>query len=119
MYEDPHNPNSKLFLHFGDLTDSTNLIRLIKDIQPDEIYNLAAMSHVRVSFDIPEYVADTDGIGTLRILEAIRILGLEKTRSIKLQLLSFMVKSKKFLKQKKPLFIQEVLMQLLKCMHIG
>tara|TARA_B100000579_G_C22810422_1_gene844925 strand:- start:618 stop:1754 length:1137 start_codon:yes stop_codon:yes gene_type:complete len=78
LYEDPHNPNPKFFLHFGDLTDSTNLIRLIKDIQPDEIYNLAAMSHVRVSFDIPEYVADTDGIGTLRILEAIRILGLEK-----------------------------------------
>ena len=81
IYEDPHNPNPKFFLHFGDMTDSTNLIRLVKEIQPDEIYNLAAMSHVRVSFDIPEYVADTDGLGTLRLLEAIRIAGLEnKTR---------------------------------------
>ena len=81
IYEDPHNPNPKFFLHFGDMTDSTNLIRLVKEIQPDEIYNLAAMSHVRVSFEIPEYVADTDGLGTLRLLEAIRIAGLEnKTR---------------------------------------
>ena len=81
IYEDPHNPNPQFFLHFGDMTDSTNLIRLVKEIQPDEIYNLAAMSHVRVSFEIPEYVADTDGVGTLRLLEAIRIAGLEnKTR---------------------------------------
>ena len=81
IYEDPHNPNPKFFLHFGDMTDSTNLIRLVQEIQPDEIYNLAAMSHVRVSFDVPEYVADTDGVGTLRLLEAIRITGLEnKTR---------------------------------------
>ena len=81
LYKDPHNKDCKLFLHFGDMTDSTNLVKLIKDIQPDEIYNLAAMSHVRVSFDIPEYVADTDGIGTLRLLEAIRLLKLEnKTR---------------------------------------
>ena len=81
IYEDPHNPNPKLFLHFGDMTDSTNLVRLIREIRPEEIYNLAAMSHVRVSFDIPEYVADTDGVGTLRILEAVRIAGLEnKTR---------------------------------------
>jgi GDPmannose 4,6-dehydratase len=82
LYQDPHFPNSKFFLHFGDMTDSTNLIRIIQEIQPDEIYNLAAMSHVRVSFDIPEYVADTDGIGTLRLLEAIRILGLEKKTKI-------------------------------------
>ncbi len=81
IYEDPHNPNPKFFLHFGDMTDSTNLIRLVQEIKPDEIYNLAAMSHVRVSFDVPEYVADTDGVGTLRLLEAIRIAGLEnKTR---------------------------------------
>ena len=81
IYEDPHNPNPKFYLHFGDMTDSTNLIRLVQEIKPDEIYNLAAMSHVRVSFDIPEYVADTDGMGTLRLLEAIRIAGLEgKTR---------------------------------------
>ena len=81
IYEDPHNPNPKFYLHFGDMTDSTNLIRLVQEIKPDEIYNLAAMSHVRVSFDVPEYVADTDGVGTLRLLEAIRIAGLEnKTR---------------------------------------
>ena len=82
IYEDPHNPNPKFFLHFGDMTDSTNLVRLIQETQPDEIYNLAAMSHVRVSFDVPEYVADADGIGTLRLLEAIRILGLEKKTKI-------------------------------------
>ena len=82
IYEDPHSANPKFFLHFGDMTDSANLIRLVKEIQPDEIYNLAAMSHVRVSFDIPEYVADTDGIGTLRLLEAIRISGLEKKTRI-------------------------------------
>ena len=81
LYEDSHISDSNLILHFGDMTDSTNLVRLIQEIQPDEIYNLAAMSHVRVSFEIPEYVADTDGIGTLRLLEAIRILKLEnKTR---------------------------------------
>lgn len=82
LYEDPHIENKKFILHYGDMTDSTNLIRLIKEIQPDEIYNLAAMSHVRVSFDMPEYVADTDGIGTLRILEAVRLLGLEKKTKI-------------------------------------
>ena len=81
LYEDSHISDSNLILHFGDMTDSTNLVRLIQEIKPDEIYNLAAMSHVRVSFEIPEYVADTDGIGTLRLLEAIRILKLEnKTR---------------------------------------
>ena len=82
IYEDPHIENQKFILHYGDMTDSTNLIRLIKEIQPDEIYNLAAMSHVRVSFDMPEYVADADGIGTLRLLEAIRLLGLEKKTKI-------------------------------------
>lgn len=82
LYEDPHVENQKLILHYGDMTDSTNLIRLIKEIQPDEIYNLAAMSHVRVSFDMPEYVADADGIGTLRLLEAIRLLGLENHTKI-------------------------------------
>lgn len=81
IYQDPHDKGARLKLHFGDLTDSTNLIRLIQEIQPDEIYNLGAMSHVRVSFDMPEYVANTDGIGTLRILEAVRLLGLKgKTR---------------------------------------
>lgn len=82
LYEDPHIENQKFILHYGDMTDSTNLTRLIKEIQPDEIYNLAAMSHVRVSFEMPEYVADADGIGTLRLLEAIRLLGLEKKTKI-------------------------------------
>ena len=81
LYQDPHSDGARFYMHYGDMTDSTNLVRLIQEIQPDEIYNLAAMSHVRVSFDVPEYVADADGIGTLRLLEAIRILGLEdKTR---------------------------------------
>lgn len=78
LYEDPHVDNRKFVLHYGDLTDSTNLIRIIQEVQPDEIYNLGAMSHVKVSFDAPEYAADADGVGTLRILEAIRILGLTK-----------------------------------------
>ena len=79
LYQDPHDKDVRLKLHYGDLTDSTNLIRIIQEVQPDEIYNLAAMSHVKVSFDTPEYTANADGIGTLRILEAIRILGIEKT----------------------------------------
>lgn len=78
LYQDPHVENRNFVLHHGDLTDSTNLIRIIQEVQPDEIYNLAAMSHVAVSFDTPEYTANADGIGTLRILEAIRLLGLEK-----------------------------------------
>ncbi|GAF03373.1 GDP-mannose 4,6-dehydratase [Saccharicrinis fermentans] len=78
LYQDPHVDNKNFFLHYGDLTDSTNLIRIIQETQPDEIYNLAAMSHVAVSFDTPEYTANADGIGTLRILEAIRLLGLTK-----------------------------------------
>jgi GDPmannose 4,6-dehydratase len=82
LYQDPHVPNANLKLHFGDLTDSTNLIRLIQEIQPDEIYNLAAMSHVHVSFETPEYTANADGLGTLRLLEAIRICGLSKKTRI-------------------------------------
>lgn len=78
LYNDPHKENVKMFLHYGDLTDSTNIIRLIQQIQPDEIYNLAAMSHVKVSFDTPEYTGNADGLGTLRFLEAIRLLGMEK-----------------------------------------
>lgn len=81
LYQDPHVDHRDFFLHYGDMTDSTNLIRLIQEIQPDEIYNLAAMSHVAVSFEIPEYTGNADGLGTLRILDAIRLLGLEnKTR---------------------------------------
>ena len=82
LYEDPHSNNQNFVLHFGDMTDTSNLVRLIQEIKPDEIYNLAAMSHVRVSFDMPEYVADVDGIGTLRLLEAIRILKLENKTKI-------------------------------------
>lgn len=78
LYQDPHERNVRLFLHYGDLTDATNLIRIIQQVQPDEIYNLAAQSHVAVSFETPEYTANSDALGTLRILEAIRILGLEK-----------------------------------------
>lgn len=78
LYQDPHVDNPRLVLHYGDLTDSMNLTRIIQETQPDEIYNLAAMSHVKVSFDTPEYTANADGIGTLRILEAVRLLGLEK-----------------------------------------
>ena len=80
IYEDPHIPDRHLHLHYGDLTDSTNLIRIIQEVKPDEIYNLGAMSHVQVSFETPEYTANADGIGTLRILEAMRLLGLTKTK---------------------------------------
>jgi GDPmannose 4,6-dehydratase len=78
LYQDPHHPNQRLKLHYGDLSDAMNLTRIIQETQPDEIYNLGAMSHVAVSFDTPEYVGNIDGLGTLRILEAVRILGLEK-----------------------------------------
>ena len=82
LYQDPHDKERRFVLHYGDLTDSTNIIRIIQQVQPDEIYNLGAMSHVKVSFDEPEYCADVDGVGTLRILEAVRILGLEKKTRI-------------------------------------
>ncbi|WP_069660981.1 GDP-mannose 4,6-dehydratase [Arcticibacter eurypsychrophilus] len=82
LYQDPHDEDVRFFLHYGDLSDSTNLIRIIQQVQPDEIYNLGAMSHVKVSFDTPEYTANADGIGTLRLLEAIRILGLTKKTKI-------------------------------------
>lgn len=78
LYQDPHLPDRNFILHYGDLTDATNLIRIIQEVQPDEIYNLAAQSHVQVSFETPEYTANADALGTLRLLEAIRILGLEK-----------------------------------------
>ena len=82
LYQDPHDPNLRLKLHYGDLSDAMNLTRIIQECQPDEIYNLGAMSHVAVSFDTPEYVGNIDGLGTLRILEAVRILGLEKKTKI-------------------------------------
>ena len=77
LYKDQHESNVNFFLHYGDLTDSTNLIRIIQEVQPDEIYNLGAQSHVKVSFEVPEYTAQSDAVGTLRLLEAIRILGME------------------------------------------
>lgn len=82
LYQDPHVENRNFFLHYGDMTDSTNIIRLIKEIQPDEIYNLAAMSHVAVSFETPEYTGNADALGTLRILDAVKLLGLEKKTKI-------------------------------------
>ena len=82
LYQDPHNPNPSLILHYGDLTDSTNIIKIIQEIQPDEIYNLGAQSHVSVSFESPEYTANSDALGTLRILEAVRLLGLTKKTKI-------------------------------------
>ncbi|MBL0181153.1 MAG: GDP-mannose 4,6-dehydratase [Chitinophagaceae bacterium] len=82
LYQDPHEKDVRFSMHYGDMTDSTNLIRIVQETQPDEIYNLAAMSHVKVSFDTPEYTANADGIGTLRLMEAIRILGMEKKTKI-------------------------------------
>ena len=82
LYQDPHEKNVRFTLHYGDMTDSTNLIRIVQETQPDEIYNLAAMSHVKVSFDTPEYTANADGIGTLRLMEAVRILKMEKKTRI-------------------------------------
>ena len=79
LYQDPHNPDRKLFLHYGDMTDSSGLIQIVQKVRPDEIYNLAAQSHVAVSFEQPEHTANSDALGALRVLEAIRILGLEKT----------------------------------------
>ena len=120
LYQDPHEENPKFVLHHGDLTDTSSLIRIIQEVQPDEIYNLAAQSHVAVSFEEPEYTANSDALGALRILEAIRILGLEKKpNTIRLLLLSFLVRCKKLLKMRKHHSILGVPMQLLSCMHIG
>ena len=82
LYQDPHEKGVKMHLHYGDMTDATNLIRIIQEVQPTEIYNLAAQSHVQVSFETPEYTANSDALGTLRILEAVKILGLEKKTRI-------------------------------------
>jgi GDPmannose 4,6-dehydratase len=82
LYQDPHVNNRNFILHYGDLSDATNIIRIIQEVQPDEIYNLGAMSHVKVSFEQPEYSADVDGLGALRILEAVRLLGLNKKTRI-------------------------------------
>ena len=120
LYQDPHEQNRRFILHHGDLTDATSLIRIIQEVQPDEIYNLAAQSHVAVSFEQPEYTANSDALGALRILEAIRILKLEKkTNTIKHQHLNYMELQKKLLKMKKRHFIQEVHMELLNYMLTG
>ena len=101
LYQDPHESGRKFILHYGDLSDSMSLVRIIQQIQPDEIYNLGAQSHVAVSFETPEYTADTVGLGALRILEAIRISGLEKkTATTKPLLQSYMAKFKKLHKKK-------------------
>ena len=120
LYQDPHEDEIYFKLHYGDLTDAANLIRLISDIQPDEIYNLGAQSHVAVSFDQPEYTANVDALGTLRILEAIRLLGLEKKTKFYQASSSELYGLVQEVPQKKQLlFTQEVLMRLLSCMHIG
>src|SRR6202140_4115947 len=82
LYQDPHESNARFFMHYGDLTDSTNLIRIVQETKPDEIYNLGAMSHVHVSFETPEYTANADGIGALRLLEAVRLLGLVRKTKV-------------------------------------
>ncbi len=115
LYQDPHEKHRNFILHYGDLTDSSNLIRIIQEVQPDEIYNLGAMSHVRVSFDTPEYTTNVDGTGTLRILEAVRLLGLTNKTKIyqatRLLLPSFMVWYRKCRKKKPLLFIHVLLME--------
>ena len=120
LYQEPHETNRKFVLHYGDLADSISLVSIIQQIQPDEIYNLGAQSHVAVSFETPEYTADTVGLGALRVLEAIRISGLEKkTRSIKLLPQSYMAKCKKLHKKRPRLSTQDRLMQQPSYMLIG
>ena len=120
IYQDPHVDNANFKLHYGDLSDTSNLIRIVQETQPDEIYNLGAQSHVAVSFESPEYTADVDGLGTLRLLEAIRILGLEKkTRFYQASTSSCMVWFKKLRKKKPRPFTRAALTQLLRCTPIG
>lgn len=120
IFQDPHILGAKFKLHYGDLTDTSNLTRLIGDIEPDEVYNLGAQSHVAVSFEAPEYTADVDAVGTLRMLEAIRFLGLEQKRDFIRHLLrSFMVWSKKHHSAKRHRFIPAHHMLSLKCMPTG
>lgn len=120
IYQDPHSGNPKFHLHYGDLTDSSNLTRILQEVQPDEVYNLGAMSHVAVSFDSPEYTADVDAIGTLRLLEAIRFLGLEKRPVfIRRPPLSCMVWFRKSRRKRARRSIRVHRMPLLSCMPTG
>ena len=120
LYQDPHVENRNLVLHYGDLTDSLNLTRIIGEVQPDEIYNLAAMSHVKVSFDTPEYTANADGLGVLRILEAVRLLKLvEKTRIYQASTSELYGLCKRFRNVKRHRFTQEVRMRSLNYMDTG
>ena len=120
LYQDPHNPDPSLILHYGDLTDSTNIIKIIQEVQPDEIYNLGAQSHVSVSFESPEYTANSDALGTLRILEAVRLLGLpKKTRIYQASTSELYGKYKKSLKKKLLPFILEALIVYQNYMLIG
>ena len=120
LYEDPHDPNRNFYLHYGDLTDSTNLIKIIGEIRPHEIYNLGAQSHVAVSFESPEYTANCDALGILRILEAVKLLDLiEHTRIYQASTSELYGLVKKFHKKKQPPFIQKVLMEWQNYMLIG
>ena len=120
IYQDPHVENSRFKLHYGDLSDTSNLTRILRDIEPDEVYNLGAQSHVAVSFENPEYTADIDAIGTLRLLEAIRFLGLEKKQnSTKPLLRSFMAQFKKLHKRKRHRFTHVLHMRWLNFIRIG
>ena len=120
LYQDPHIDGKNFVLHYGDMTDATNLIRIVQEVQPDEIYNLAAQSHVQVSFETPEYTANSDAVGTLRLLEAIRILGLqERQNSIRRLHPNFMEKSKRPRRQRPLPSILAVLTQQPSSTHIG
>jgi len=120
IYADPHDENAQFFMHYGDMTDSSNIMRLVQNIEPDEIYNLAAQSHVQVSFETAEYTANADAFGTLRFLEAIRTLGLvEKTRFYQARRQSFTAKCKKCRKVKPRRFIHEAPMPSPNFMPIG
>ena len=122
LYHDPHEKDIRFHLHYGDLTDTSNLVRIIQEVQPDEIYNLGAQSHVQVSFEVPEYTADTDGLGTLRLLEAIRILGTawkRKFDSIRHPPANYTEKFRRYLRQKQPPFTPEAHTQQQKCTPTG
>lgn len=120
IYQDPHVDGARLKLHYGDLTDSSNLTRILKEVQPDEVYNLGAQSHVAVSFESPEYTADVDAMGTLRLLEAIRFLGMEKLLAFtRLRPPNSMAWSKKHRKVKQLRFIPEVHMRSLNSTRTG